>query len=128
MISTEDYCIAFGNYLRKGTPIRLSTKQDRQTESYVWRTMHDAKVRTEHRYNDGRIFRRDDPGMLHPQRLRPGPLLPFALARVDRKGMRPLGRASRLNPSPLAFVRPSARDQPTITGCDDADGKDLQRC
>ncbi len=66
MISTEEYRRAFGQYLRNGTPIRLSKKADRQTESYVWRTMQDAKVRTDHRYNDGRIFRWDDPDMFHP--------------------------------------------------------------
>lgn len=84
MISTKDYRIAFGQYLRKGTPIRLSKKADRQTASYVWRTMQDGKVRTDHRYNDGRIFRWDDPDMLHPARITAAVVARFPMSKVKR--------------------------------------------
>lgn len=52
----EEYRRAFVEYLRKGTPIRLGTKQAQTSGPYVWRTQHDAKVRSSHRANDGHLF------------------------------------------------------------------------
>ena len=56
IIHTDAYRAAFGAYLRKGTPIRLSLKQAGLTDRCVWRTQRDARVRPAHRRNDGRIF------------------------------------------------------------------------
>jgi SPP1 gp7 family putative phage head morphogenesis protein len=61
IIQTKAYRDAFGQYLRNGTPIRLSLKAARETERYVWRTRGDIKVRPAHRRNDGRIFSWSDP-------------------------------------------------------------------
>lgn len=66
MISAEDYHTAFIEYLRKGTPIRLARKENQPAVSYVWRSTGDNRVRLDHRYYDGRIFRRDDPDMPLP--------------------------------------------------------------
>lgn len=58
---TDTYHTAFVEYLRRGTPIRLSLKQAMDTAPYVWRTRRDARVRPSHRMNDGRIFSRSNP-------------------------------------------------------------------
>ena len=52
---------AFTEYLRRGTPIRLSLKQAGITDQYIWRTRCDERVRPSHRINDGRIFSWSDP-------------------------------------------------------------------
>lgn len=57
LIETDAYRAAFGQYLRKGTPIRLPLKQGRVTGAYVWRTRRDERVRTTHSRNGGRLFR-----------------------------------------------------------------------
>lgn len=57
----ESYRQAFGQYLRKGTPIRLGRKQFLSGDQYVWHTQDDEKVRPSHRANDGHIFSWDDP-------------------------------------------------------------------
>lgn len=56
IVHTEAYRAAFVEYLRKGTPIRLTLKQAGITNQYVWRTQRDERVRRSHRMNDGRIF------------------------------------------------------------------------
>jgi SPP1 gp7 family putative phage head morphogenesis protein len=56
IIYTEAYRTAFVEYLRRGTPIRLSLKQAGVTEQYVWRSRRDERVRLSHRANDGRVF------------------------------------------------------------------------
>lgn len=61
IINTDAYRTAFSEYLRRGTPIRLSLKQVADTERYVWRTQRDERVRPSHRMNDGRIFSWSDP-------------------------------------------------------------------
>jgi hypothetical protein len=61
IISSEQYRAAFSDYLRRGTPIRLSRKDTGPTGQYVWRTRRDAKVRQSHRVNDGRRFDWSDP-------------------------------------------------------------------
>lgn len=61
IIQTEAYRTAFSAYLRKGTPILLSLKQARATARYVWRTLHDERVRQSHRMNDGHVFSWSDP-------------------------------------------------------------------
>lgn len=67
IVNTEAYRSAFVQYLRKGTPIRLSRKDAGLTGRYVWRTRRDAKVRLSHRGNDGRIFSwADAPDTGHP--------------------------------------------------------------
>jgi hypothetical protein len=53
---TKAYREAFGEYLRKGTPIRRSLKQAATSDRYVWRTQRDGRVRLTHLRNDGRIF------------------------------------------------------------------------
>lgn len=58
---TEACRTAFVEYLRRGTPIRLSLKQAGITDRYVWRTRRDERVRPSHRMNDGRIFSWSDP-------------------------------------------------------------------
>lgn len=55
------YRKAFQAYLRKGTPIEWSIKQDRPTTHYVWRTRGDDNVRPSHAANDGMTFAWDDP-------------------------------------------------------------------
>lgn len=52
----DEYRRAFVEYLRKGTPIRLQTKQTATSGQYVWRTQNDEKVRLSHRANDGHVF------------------------------------------------------------------------
>lgn len=61
IINTDAYRTAFSEYLRRGTPIRLSLKQVADTERYVWRTQRDERVRPSHRVNDGRILSRSNP-------------------------------------------------------------------
>jgi Phage Mu protein F like protein len=66
-IDPKSYRAAFVEYIRKGTPLRLGCKQAHATESYVWRTRRDGKVRIEHRRNDGQVFRWDEqPPTGHP--------------------------------------------------------------
>ena len=60
IIDPASYRSAFAEYLRKGTPIRLSHKQGALSEKYVWRTVADVKVRTAHRANDGHLFHWSD--------------------------------------------------------------------
>jgi SPP1 gp7 family putative phage head morphogenesis protein len=52
----DEYRHAFAEYLRKGTPIQLQTKQTATSGQYVWRTRDDDKVRPSHPANDGRVF------------------------------------------------------------------------
>jgi Phage Mu protein F like protein len=60
-IDPTSYRNAFVEYLRKGTPIRLSNKQGQSNGQYVWRTSQDEKVRSAHRANDGHLFNWSDP-------------------------------------------------------------------
>lgn len=60
IIDPASYRSAFVEYLRKGTPIRLSNKQDALSGQFVWRTAQDEKVRTAHRANDGHLFHWND--------------------------------------------------------------------
>ena len=60
IIDPASYRTAFVEYLRKGTPIRLSYKQDAPSGQFVWRTAQDEKVRTAHRANDGHLFHWSD--------------------------------------------------------------------
>ncbi|MDF0604003.1 minor capsid protein [Psychromarinibacter sp. C21-152] len=55
------YRKAFQAYLRKGTPIEWSIKQERPTTHYIWRTRGDDKVRPSHAANNGQVFAWDDP-------------------------------------------------------------------
>lgn len=67
IIHTEAYRAAFAEYLRKGTPIRLTFKQAGLSDQYVWRTRRDERVRRSHRMNDGRVFSwADAPATGHP--------------------------------------------------------------
>ena len=61
IIDPASYRTAFVEYLRKGTPIRLSNKQEHPTTHYVWRTRADEDVRPSHAANDGQIFAWDNP-------------------------------------------------------------------
>lgn len=60
-LHAKAYRAAFTDYLRYGTPIDLSIKQERPTTRYVWRTQRDSRVRPTHRRNEGRIFSWTDP-------------------------------------------------------------------
>ena len=60
-IDPQLYRKAFEAYLRKGTPIEWSIKQERPTTHYIWRTRGDDKVRPSHAANNGRVFAWDDP-------------------------------------------------------------------
>lgn len=55
------YQKAFQAYLRKGTPIEWSIKQERPTTHYIWRTQGDENVRPSHAANNGPVFAWDDP-------------------------------------------------------------------
>lgn len=67
IIHTEAYRAAFAEYLRKGTPIRLTLKPAGLSDQYVWRTQRDERVRRSHRMNDGRVFSwADAPATGHP--------------------------------------------------------------
>ncbi len=55
------YRKAFQAYLRRGTPIEWSIKQETLPELYVWRTREDEKVRPAHAMNAGRVFNRNEP-------------------------------------------------------------------
>jgi SPP1 gp7 family putative phage head morphogenesis protein len=67
IIDHDAYRLAFVEYLRKGTPIRLARKQAAPEGRYVWRTQDDAKVRPSHRANDGQLFDWSDaPETGHP--------------------------------------------------------------
>jgi len=67
IIHTEAYRTAVVEYLRKGTPIRLTLKQARDSDQYVWRARRDERVRRSHRMNDGRVFSwADAPATGHP--------------------------------------------------------------
>ena len=57
----EQYRLAFVEYLRRGTPIRLGRKQVQGNGQYVWRTQDDNKVRPAHMANEGHIFSWDAP-------------------------------------------------------------------
>ena len=61
VLEQGSYRRAFGEYLRKGTPIRPNRKQNSSSDQYVWHTRSDEKVRPSHRANDGHIFSWDDP-------------------------------------------------------------------
>ncbi len=61
IVDQHIYRKAFQAYLRKGTPIMWSIKQERPTTHYIWRTQGDGQVRPSHAANDGKIFAWDDP-------------------------------------------------------------------
>ncbi len=60
-MSTKEYRTAFLEYLRRGTPIRLATKEWHPTTQHVWRSLRDDKVRSSHQENDGWIFAWENP-------------------------------------------------------------------
>lgn len=61
LVDPSLYRKAFQAYLRTGTPIEWSIKQERPTTHYIWRTRGDDKVRPSHAANNGQIFAWDDP-------------------------------------------------------------------
>ncbi|HCQ64199.1 MAG TPA: hypothetical protein DIU07_03045 [Rhodobacteraceae bacterium] len=61
IVDRDLYRKAFEAYIRKGTPIEGSIKQERPTTHYIWRTRGDSKVRPSHAANDGTVFAWDDP-------------------------------------------------------------------
>jgi len=61
IVDRQIYRKAFEEYLRKGTPIMWSIKQERPTMHYIWRTRRDGKVRSAHADREGQIFSWDDP-------------------------------------------------------------------
>jgi hypothetical protein len=68
LIDRQLYQKAFQAYLRKGTPIEWSIKQERPTTHYIWRTRRDGKVRSTHAAREGQVFSWNDP----PQGGNPG--------------------------------------------------------
>lgn len=61
IVDRQIYRKAFQEYLRKGTPILLSIKQERPTTHYIWRSRRDGKVRSAHAEREGQIFSWDNP-------------------------------------------------------------------
>ena len=61
IIDQNTYQKAFDSYLRKGTPIELSIKQNKSTGYYIWRTRGDNKVRSSHAAHDGKVFAWNNP-------------------------------------------------------------------
>lgn len=61
LIDRNQYRKAFESYLRNGTPIRRSLKENHPTTHYIWRTKGDGKVRPSHALNDGQVFAWDNP-------------------------------------------------------------------
>lgn len=61
IVDQHIYRKAFQEYLRKGTPIAWSIKQERPTTHYIWRTRRDNKVRPAHADREGQIFSWDEP-------------------------------------------------------------------
>ncbi|PZX44501.1 SPP1 gp7 family putative phage head morphogenesis protein [Roseinatronobacter thiooxidans] len=61
IVDQHIYRKAFQEYLRKGTPIMWSIKQERPTTHYIWRTCRDGKVRSSHVEREGQVFSWDDP-------------------------------------------------------------------
>lgn len=55
------YKAAFHDYLRKGTSIKQSLTQYRNSTHYIWRTRLDGKVRSSHRANHGKKFAWNNP-------------------------------------------------------------------
>ncbi|MBB3147156.1 hypothetical protein FHS21_003572 [Phyllobacterium trifolii] len=58
-LNSLEYRKAFNDYLRRGTPIRLSLKAEdlgHQTTHYIWRTRGDPQVRPSHIENNGKLF------------------------------------------------------------------------
>jgi len=68
IVDRQIYQKAFQEYLRKGTPIMWSIKQERPTTHYIWRTRRDGKVRSVHAEREGQVFSWNDP----PQGGNPG--------------------------------------------------------
>jgi SPP1 gp7 family putative phage head morphogenesis protein len=67
IVAQHIYRKAFQEYLRKGTPIMWSIKQERPTTHYIWRTRRDGKVRSAHAEREGQIFSwGDQPEGGHP--------------------------------------------------------------
>jgi hypothetical protein len=60
-LNSLEYRKAFNDYLRRGTPIRLSLKAEDVGHPYIWRTREDALVRSSHVENNGKIFAWDNP-------------------------------------------------------------------
>ncbi len=61
IVDRDLYRRAFQEYLRKGTPIMWSIKQERPTTHYVWQTRRDGMVRSSHAEREGQVFTWDDP-------------------------------------------------------------------
>lgn len=61
MLTRDAHREAFRRYLRHGTPMRLSFKEEPSTTHYVWRTRRDERVRSSHREFDGHLIAWDDP-------------------------------------------------------------------
>lgn len=67
LVDPSLYRKVFQAYLRTGTPIEWSIKQERPTTHYIWRTRGDDKVRPSHAANKDRFSRgttRRRPGIL----------------------------------------------------------------
>jgi len=64
VLNSLEYRKAFGNYLRRGTPIHPSLKAEdlgHPTTHYIWRTRGDPQVRPSHIENNGKVFAWDNP-------------------------------------------------------------------
>ena len=61
IIDRQVYRKAFVEYLRKGTPVMWSIKQERPTTHYIWRARGDGKVRSAHAEREGQVFSWNDP-------------------------------------------------------------------
>lgn len=56
IIDQQIYRTAFEEYLRKGTLVMWSFKQERPTTHCIWRTRQDGKVWSAHAEHEGQIF------------------------------------------------------------------------
>ena len=60
--NSRAYRLAFEQYLRYGTAIRLEEKaEEHSTTHYIWRTQGDDRVRPSHRANNGSIYAFNNP-------------------------------------------------------------------
>ncbi|MGV0818619.1 minor capsid protein [Martelella sp. AMO21009] len=60
--NSRAYRLAFEQYLRYGTAIRLEGKaEEHSTTHYIWRTQEDDRVRPSHRANNGNIYAFNNP-------------------------------------------------------------------
>jgi hypothetical protein len=62
IIPRDPYKEAFNHYLRTGQEPRYQLSEtSKRGDLYIWRSLHDNKVRPEHKANDGKLFSASNP-------------------------------------------------------------------